>query len=95
MSDSWKSSLEFRILSFPSIDHFGPVTNATGVLMDNRKLKRLKKAYDKVLSNGPKNAKYTSSNIQKQIANILGNKVRAKIREEIGDWRVQILYPCR
>ncbi|KAL9677601.1 hypothetical protein QQ045_005834 [Rhodiola kirilowii] len=42
-------------------------------------IKRMSLDYDKVLSNGPKNAKYISSNIQKKIANILDNKVRAKI----------------
>ncbi|KAL9687364.1 hypothetical protein QQ045_031764 [Rhodiola kirilowii] len=54
-------------------------------------MKRMSLNYHKVLSNGPKNAKYTSSNIQKQIANILGNKVRAKIREEGGESKYYIL----
>ncbi|KAL9684006.1 hypothetical protein QQ045_021437 [Rhodiola kirilowii] len=45
----------------------------------------------KQMSLATKNAKYTSSDIQKQIANILGNKVRAKIREEIGESKFCIL----
>ncbi|KAL9691103.1 hypothetical protein QQ045_011521 [Rhodiola kirilowii] len=48
-------------------------------------LKRVNEDYRKVLDSGPKNATYRSPRIQKQIANILGNKVRAKIREEVGD----------
>ncbi|XP_061999164.1 uncharacterized protein LOC133716472 [Rosa rugosa] len=46
---------------------------------------------NKVLQNAPENAKYTSPLIQKQIANILGNKVRTKIREEVGDAKFCIL----
>ena len=37
-----------------------------------------------VFDNASENAKYTSPLIQKQIANILGNKVREKIRDEVG-----------
>ncbi|BFG42427.1 hypothetical protein CerSpe_287010 [Prunus speciosa] len=37
-----------------------------------------------VLENAPGNAKYTSPKIQKEILNILANKVRKKIREEVG-----------
>ncbi|KAK9928234.1 hypothetical protein M0R45_025380 [Rubus argutus] len=44
-----------------------------------------------VLQNTPGNAKYTSPIIQKQILNILGNKVRTKIREEVGDAKFCIL----
>ena len=39
----------------------------------------------------PKNAKYTSPTIQKKILHILANKVRTKIREEIGDAKFCIL----
>ena len=35
--------------------------------------------------------KYTSSNIQKELLNILANKVRNKIREEVGDAKFCIL----
>ncbi|KAK9929163.1 hypothetical protein M0R45_026269 [Rubus argutus] len=44
-----------------------------------------------VLENAPGNAKYTSPGIQKQLLNILGNKVRNMIREEIGDAKFFIL----
>ncbi|XP_004298048.1 PREDICTED: uncharacterized protein LOC101309726 [Fragaria vesca subsp. vesca] len=37
-----------------------------------------------VLGNAPGNAKYTSPTIQKQLLNILGHRVRSKIREEVG-----------
>ncbi|PRQ39107.1 hypothetical protein RchiOBHm_Chr4g0421421 [Rosa chinensis] len=45
----------------------------------------------KVLHNAPGNAKYISPIIQRQILNILGNKVRTKIREEVGDAKFCIL----
>ncbi|CAM8953294.1 unnamed protein product [Rhodiola kirilowii] len=54
-------------------------------------VKRLNEDYQKVLDNAPKNATYRSPTTQKQIANILGNKVRAKIREEVGDSKFCIL----
>ena len=38
-----------------------------------------------VLENALGNAKYTSSNIQKELLNIIANKVQQKIREGIGD----------
>ncbi|ESR45145.1 hypothetical protein CICLE_v10003881mg [Citrus x clementina] len=38
-----------------------------------------------VLENAPSYAKYTSSDIQKELLNILANKVRNKIRKELGD----------
>ncbi|XP_050378430.1 uncharacterized protein LOC126795693 [Argentina anserina] len=44
-----------------------------------------------VLENAPANAKYTSPLIQKQILNILGNKVRGKIRDEVGNSKYCIL----
>ncbi|KAI9184981.1 hypothetical protein LWI28_003097 [Acer negundo] len=44
-----------------------------------------------VLGNSPQNAKYTSPRIQKELLNILANKVRAKIREEIRDAKFCIL----
>ena len=44
-----------------------------------------------VWENGPGNAKYTSSDIQKELLNIIGNRVRQKIREEIGDVKFCIL----
>ncbi|ESR45113.1 hypothetical protein CICLE_v10003305mg, partial [Citrus x clementina] len=40
---------------------------------------------DAVLENASGNAKYTSSDIQKELLNIISNRVRQKIREEIGD----------
>ncbi|CAL1399655.1 unnamed protein product [Linum trigynum] len=44
-----------------------------------------------VLGNAPKNAKYTSSDIQKQILHVLAKKVRNKIFEEIGDSKFSII----
>ncbi|XP_040373005.1 uncharacterized protein LOC112193768 [Rosa chinensis] len=45
----------------------------------------------RVLQNAPGNAKYISPLMQKQILNILGNKVRIKIQEEVGDAKFCIL----
>ncbi|CAM8911031.1 unnamed protein product [Rhodiola kirilowii] len=53
--------------------------------------KRISLDHHEVLNNAPKNAKYTSSTIQKQMVNILGNKVRVKIREEVGESKFCIL----
>ncbi|XP_022841898.1 uncharacterized protein LOC111365573 [Olea europaea var. sylvestris] len=44
-----------------------------------------------VLGNTPKNATYTSPDIQKEILNIKANKVRQRIRGEIGDAKFSIL----
>ncbi|XP_059629645.1 uncharacterized protein LOC132272533 [Cornus florida] len=44
-----------------------------------------------VLENAPKNAKYTSPQIQKEILHVLAGKVRSKIREDIGDAKFCIL----
>jgi hypothetical protein len=44
-----------------------------------------------VLENAPRNAKYTSPDIQKVILNILATRVRNKIREEIEDAKFCIL----
>nr|XP_011468473.1 PREDICTED: zinc finger MYM-type protein 1-like [Fragaria vesca subsp. vesca] len=44
-----------------------------------------------VLGNAPRNAKYTSPTIQKELLNILGNKVRGKIRDEVGNSKYCIL----
>ncbi|XP_073271512.1 uncharacterized protein [Primulina huaijiensis] len=46
---------------------------------------------DIVLEKAPKNAKYTSPAIQKDVLNIISNQVRAKIRKEIGDTKFCIL----
>ncbi|XP_057461087.1 uncharacterized protein LOC130751498 [Actinidia eriantha] len=46
---------------------------------------------DVVLEKAPKNAKYTSPTIQKEILHILANKMITKIREEIGDAKFYIL----
>ncbi|KAK9671277.1 hypothetical protein RND81_12G018900 [Saponaria officinalis] len=43
------------------------------------------------VDNAPGIVKYTSPKIQKQIANILGNKVRGVIRDEVGDSKFSIL----
>lgn len=43
------------------------------------------------LEHAPRNAKYTSPQIQKEILNIFANKVRNKIREEIGQSKYCIL----
>ncbi len=37
-----------------------------------------------MLENAPKNAKYTSSEVQKEILSIVARKVQKSIREEIG-----------
>ncbi|KAH9779330.1 TTF-type domain-containing protein [Citrus sinensis] len=44
-----------------------------------------------VLENAPSYAKYTSSDIQKELLNILANKVRNKICKELGDGKFCIL----
>nr|XP_004305536.2 PREDICTED: zinc finger MYM-type protein 1-like [Fragaria vesca subsp. vesca] len=44
-----------------------------------------------VLENAPGNAKYTSPPVQKELLNILGNRVRQMIREEVGDAKFCIL----
>ncbi|XP_059637948.1 uncharacterized protein LOC132279902 [Cornus florida] len=44
-----------------------------------------------VLENAPKNAKYTSPQIQKEILHIVSRKVRSKIREDISDAKFCIL----
>ncbi|KAL5789875.1 hypothetical protein ACOSQ2_004763 [Xanthoceras sorbifolium] len=44
-----------------------------------------------VLENTPKTARYTSPKIQKEIVQILSNKVRMHIREEIGDAKFCVL----
>ena len=44
-----------------------------------------------VLENSPQNAKYTSPRIQNELLNILANRVRAKIREEVRDAKFCIL----
>ncbi|XP_022895247.1 zinc finger MYM-type protein 1-like [Olea europaea var. sylvestris] len=44
-----------------------------------------------VLGNAPKNATYTSPDIQKEILNIMANKVRQRIRGEIGNAIFSIL----
>ncbi|XP_050369128.1 uncharacterized protein LOC126787256 [Argentina anserina] len=44
-----------------------------------------------ILQNGPGNAKYTSPAVQKQLLNILDNKVRQMICEELGDAKFYIL----
>ncbi|GMI77977.1 hypothetical protein like AT1G19260 [Hibiscus trionum] len=44
-----------------------------------------------VLENAPKHAKYVSPLIQKEILHVIANKVRNKIREDIGDLRFCII----
>ncbi|XP_074363123.1 uncharacterized protein LOC141703531 [Apium graveolens] len=46
---------------------------------------------DIVLARAPKNTKYTSPTIQKEILHIIANRVRGKIREEVGDAKFCIL----
>jgi DNA-directed RNA polymerase subunit E'/Rpb7 len=43
------------------------------------------------LENAPKNPKYTSPKIQKEILHIIANKVRDVIQKEIGDAKFCIL----
>ena len=49
------------------------------------------KVSETVLENAPKNAKFTSPMIQKEILHIISTKVRNKIREDIGDAKFCIL----
>ena len=44
-----------------------------------------------VLENAPRNARYTSTTIQKEILHIIANKVRDAIHEEIGDAKFYII----
>ncbi|XP_047320270.1 zinc finger MYM-type protein 1-like [Impatiens glandulifera] len=44
-----------------------------------------------ILEKAPGNAKYTSPEVQKEILHIIGNRVRNKIRDEIGDSKFCIL----
>ncbi|XP_026428883.1 zinc finger MYM-type protein 1-like [Papaver somniferum] len=44
-----------------------------------------------VLENAPGNAKYTSPSVQKEILSIISNRVRSKIRKEIGNAKYCIL----
>ncbi|KAH9693295.1 TTF-type domain-containing protein [Citrus sinensis] len=44
-----------------------------------------------VLENAPKNAQYIAHKIQKELLNIIANKVRHKIREEVGDAKFCII----
>ncbi|KAK9748526.1 hypothetical protein RND81_02G064200 [Saponaria officinalis] len=53
--------------------------------------KRINDEINKVVDSALGNAKYTCSTIQKQVANILTNKVRAMIRDEVGDSKFAIL----
>ncbi|XP_042467557.1 zinc finger MYM-type protein 1-like [Zingiber officinale] len=46
---------------------------------------------DVILEKAPGNAKYTSPEVQKEILHIIGNRVRNKIRAEIGDSKFCIL----
>ena len=49
-----------------------------------------------VVQNAPKNAKYTSSTIQKEIASIFAEKVKTSIKEELGNSKFSILVDeCR
>ncbi|XP_075675216.1 uncharacterized protein LOC142644512 [Castanea sativa] len=60
--------------------------------LENNQL-RLKTSIESsvVLENAPRNAKYTSPTIQKEILHILASNVRNAIREEIGDAKFCIL----
>jgi hypothetical protein len=44
-----------------------------------------------VLENAPLNAKYTSSDIQKEMVSIIAMKIRKHIRDEVGDAKFSIL----
>ncbi|XP_050222533.1 uncharacterized protein LOC126672625 [Mercurialis annua] len=44
-----------------------------------------------VLENAPKIAKYTSPKIQKQLLNVIANKVRNKIRKDIRDFKFYLI----
>ncbi|XP_073015775.1 uncharacterized protein [Primulina eburnea] len=46
---------------------------------------------DVILDKAPGNARYTSPEVQKEILHIIGNRVRNKIRDEIGDSKFCIL----
>ncbi|KAM3214800.1 hypothetical protein ACQJBY_067016 [Aegilops geniculata] len=54
------------------------------------------KDVQEVVQNAPKNAKYTSTTIQKEIASIFAGKVKTSIKEELGNSRFSILVDeCR
>ncbi|XP_073360019.1 uncharacterized protein [Aegilops tauschii subsp. strangulata] len=54
------------------------------------------KDVQEVVQNAPKNAKYTSSTIQKEIASIISRKVQTSIKEEMGNSKFAILVDeCR
>ncbi|XP_050387312.1 uncharacterized protein LOC126803567 [Argentina anserina] len=59
----------------PNGGNFDAVVNSFG---------RVSLEVSRVTKNAPGNAKYTAPSIQKKIVNILGNKVRKKIRDEVG-----------
>jgi len=50
-----------------------------------------KEVNDVVLQYAPKNAKYTSPDVQKEILNIYARKVQISIREEIGNSKFCIM----
>ena len=49
------------------------------------------KVNEVVLGNAPKNAKYTSPGVQKEILSIFARKVQKSIREEIGNSKFCIM----
>ncbi|XP_075483719.1 uncharacterized protein LOC142523872 [Primulina tabacum] len=50
-----------------------------------------KSIWEIILEKAPKNANYTSPDIQKDVLNIISNQMRAKIRKKIGDAKFCIL----
>ncbi|XP_074318948.1 uncharacterized protein LOC141655799 [Silene latifolia] len=73
--------------------HDESVDSPNGVNFDAvlNSFKRINDEVNKVVHSAPGNAKYTCPTIQKQVANILANKVRAKIRAEVGNSKFAIL----
>nr|XP_011468626.1 PREDICTED: zinc finger MYM-type protein 1-like [Fragaria vesca subsp. vesca] len=67
--------------------------------LNDGNFKQVRKSYERmasdddrvILQNSPRNAKYISLSIQKQLLNILGNRVRQMIREEVDDAKFCIL----
>ena len=78
--------------AFRGHDEFESYLNAGNFKQVRKSYERMASDDDRVvLQNVPGNVKYISPSIQKQLLNILGNRVRQMIREEVGDAKFCIL----
>ena len=78
--------------AFRGHDEFESYLNAGNFKQVRKSYERMASDNDRViLQNAPVNVKYISPSIQKQLLNILGNRVRQMIREEVGDAKFCIL----